>query len=130
MDFFFSSSTCCSSASLWAQALSLATAAILRSTLLMFFFLVASCSWAFRFFFSACTFKKTIKIYKVSNLYLTSRHKPFYSVDLCKSAGGKIQSINKTYIKNNNIYNKEDIFIPIYTCLQRIKGPTVMCNIG
>lgn len=55
---FFSSSSRCNSASLWAHSLSLATAAIFRSILLMFFFLLASCIWAFLFFFSACTSSK------------------------------------------------------------------------
>lgn len=52
--FFFSSSRRCSSASFSAHALSLATAAILRSTLLITFFLFASCNCAFRFLASAC----------------------------------------------------------------------------
>lgn len=52
MDFRFSSSSRCSSVSLSAHALSLATAAILFSILFIFFFLLASCTRAFLFFFS------------------------------------------------------------------------------
>lgn len=53
MDFFFSSSSRWSSANLSAHALSLATAAIFRSTLMISFFFFASWIWAFRFLFSA-----------------------------------------------------------------------------